>query len=123
MKEQQEQWLEGIPQAQLKLTLAPLRCDFPERCTSRSRIGGTTVFTAPVGMVDEVEHLTTKLQFVPFADLKPLEDAQVPVLEASSVDEVPVSLGRKGSSCWRCEQWGPIGISGPKPEVLITRCE
>ena len=71
-------------------------------------------------MVDEVKHFTAELQTVVFADLEALEDAEIPVLETCSINQIAISLSGKRSRSRYRENRRPIGIRSFEPKVLVT---
>jgi hypothetical protein len=71
-------------------------------------------------VVDEVEHFTTELETVVFADLEPLEDTEIPILEASSVNQIAISLSGKRTRTGCREKRSPIRVRSSEPKVLVT---
>jgi len=92
--------------------LTALACDLTKRRLGWPGFRRSSILTAPVRVIDEVEHFAPELQAVPFADLKSFEDAKIPVLETGPVDQIAISLTGERSSSRRSEKRRAIRIFG-----------
>ena len=77
----------------------------------------------PARLLDEVQHLAAELQAVALANLKALQDTQIPALETRALDQIAILLTGRRSSSRSCNNGRAIRVTGSEPEVAVTRCQ